>query len=127
VRFRFDLAAKPKPAYDVFVREGEKKQDKFIKIASGLPRNRALNRGARIVDETTAATFRIKPIKKQTQKIDDPFFELVAKFRKPKGRTKLPSGSFVERNKHRIDTMGELMGIPFKAKAMREQRPMGVF
>ena len=106
------------------MREGERKQDKFVKVASALPRNRALNKGARIVDETTAATFRIKPTKKQTQKIDDPFFELVGKFRKPTGRTKLPPESFVEKNKHRIDTMGELMGIPFKAKALREQKPI---
>ena len=108
-------------SFDVFVREGITRRDKFIKAnAEPLPKNKALNLGADIVDNTTAAAFKIKKKGKTKQK-DDISFLLDEKFRRPKGKTKLEKNVFVEENKHRIDSAGELLGIPFKARGSRSK------
>ena len=120
-----------KKAFITEVRLGERKGDKFV-ITTGrkLPRNKAINKGARIVDNTTSRSFRI--IRKGTTLLrDDREFFRKDKFRGRKGKTKLPPKTFVEKSKFAIDSFGERAGIPFspsriprlrEALAMKKQR-----
>ena len=101
-----------KPAFQTQVREGERKADKFFDTGKPLPKNRALNRGARIVDNTTARSFKIKR-SGTTRLRDDKEFFLREKFRGVKGKTKLPRNTFIEKSKFAIDSPGERLGIPF--------------
>ncbi|MCH8003883.1 MAG: hypothetical protein IH934_04615 [Nanoarchaeota archaeon] len=117
-RIKLGLPAKKragvkKRAFEVQVREGERKRDRFIPTGGKtLPRLKAINRGARITDQTTAASFRIKR-KGTTTQADDLKFFLERKFRARRGKTKLPPRTFVEKSKFRIDSFGERLGIPF--------------
>lgn len=120
-----------KPAFTTEVREGERKADKFIRVRKRvLPRQRAINLGARIADNTTARTFRIK--RRGTTKLSDTGrFPLKDKFRGRIGKSKLPPKVFVEKSKFAIDSPGERLGIPFnplriprlkEAQARKRQR-----
>ena len=104
--------------YDVYVREGEKRRDRFIKAnKTPLPKNKALNFGGRIVDDTVSASFKLQRSDKKVKPQQDDFnFFLADKFRQPKGKTKLPLGTWVEKNNYRIDSLGELQGIPFSSR-----------
>jgi len=94
-----------KAAYDVMVRE----RGKLLKVnKKGLPFNKAFNRGSEIVDNSTAATFMLRKLKKQTRIRDDLNLLRTQKFRE-KARNK-----FVEKNLFRIDSAGELRGITAK-------------
>ncbi len=120
-----------KKAFITEVREGERKKDRFIQTTGKtLPRLKAINKGARIVDNTTSRSFRIKRKGTTTLREDKKFF-LQDKFRGRKGKTKLPPRTFVEKSKFAIDTFGERAGIPFspsriprlrEALAMKRQR-----
>ena len=102
-----------KPAFITEVREGIKKRDRFIEVSQQtLPRNKAINLGARITDNTTSRTFRIERSGKTTIK-DDPEIRLKNKFRGRFGKSKLPSDSFVEFSKFAIDKIPERLGIPY--------------
>ena len=102
-----------KPAFTTEVREGERKGDKFIRVRKQvLPRQRAINLGARIADNTTARTFKIKR-KGTTTLSDTNRFPLKDKFRGRVGKSKLPPKVFVEKSKFAIDSPGERLGIPF--------------
>lgn len=111
---------KPSTLYNVLVREGGRKSDRFKPASSKpLPYYKALNLGADIVDNTTARTFKIIKSKIKGAIKDDSSFFKADKFRSPKGNTKLPAFSFVEKSRNAIDTYGELMGIPFASKNKR--------
>ena len=102
-----------KPAFITEVREGIKKRDRFVEVSQQtLPRNKAINLGARIADNTTSRTFRIKPSGKTIIK-DSLEVRLENKFRGRIGKSKLPPMVFVEKSKFAIDTTGERLGIPF--------------
>ena len=102
-----------KKAFTTEVREGQRKRDRFIQTTGkALPRLRAINKGARIVDNTTARSFRIKRKGTTTLREDRKFFRK-DKFRRRKGKTKLPKRTFVEKSKFAIDSFGERAGIPF--------------
>ncbi len=102
-----------KPAFTTEVREGETKADKFIRVRKRLlPKQRAINLGARVVDNTTARTFRVKR-RGTTTLSDTNRFPLKDKFRGVKGKSKLDPRSFVEKSKFAIDSPGERLGIPF--------------
>ena len=102
-----------KPAFTTEVREGERKGDKFSRVRKQtLPRQRAINLGARIADNTTARTFRIKR-RGTTTLSDTNRFPLKDKFRGRIGKSKLPPKVFVEKSKFAIDSPGERLGIPF--------------
>ena len=109
-----------KKGFDVFVREGEKRGDEFKKIASNLPRNKALRLGRDVVDNFVEASFLIKPLKRTSEIKDDLNEPDLSKFRSPRGKTKLPKGTLVEFRKNRIDTEGEKTGLNFFR--MLEQR-----
>ena len=103
----------PKPAFTTEVREGERKGDKFIRVRKRvLPKQRAINLGARVADNTTARTFRIKR-RGTTTLPDTNRFPLKDKFRGRIGKSKLPPKVFVEKSKFAIDSPGERLGIPF--------------
>ncbi len=101
------------PAFKTEVREGIKKSDKFIEVSrQTLPKNKSLNRGARIVEHTTARTFRVKRMGTTNIK-DDPTFKLKDQFRGKIGRSRLSSDSIIEKSQFAINTFGERAGIPF--------------
>ena len=102
-----------KEGYDVIIRE--KGQDIELDKKKSFPRHRALNMGADIVDNSAAASFRIKKSKQPiASNIDDPFFILGHKFRSPARKSKLPPKQFIEKTGFRIDSPGELKGITAK-------------
>ena len=104
--------------FDVLVRESRpkgKSKRQFFKVnTESLPENKALNLGGDIVDNSSARTFKIVRSKKTTEARDDIMFNKSHKFRRPRGRTRLPSGSYVEETQHLIDTPGEKRGITAK-------------
>ena len=113
----FDGREPSNKAYDVYVRRGDKRGDKFVKVADNLPRNRALNFGAGIVDNYIEASFRIR--QDGTTKKEDDFFQPdLTKFERPRTGTKLPGDTFIEKKGKRLDTFGEVQQISyFKQKA----------
>ena len=116
----------PKPkiikrkGYNVVV----KKRDKgFVRVnEQPLPKNRAFNKGASVVDNTVSKSFKI--VRGGDTQLDDVGVRpLQDKFRPRIGKTKLPKGTYVEKNAFAIDSFGEYMGITAKGiKARREQR-----
>ena len=101
-----------KPTFNVLVREGERRADKFKTVGKNLPRNKAINLGRGIVDNFVEASFRIKPTGKKTL-IPDTFPQTLPKFRRPRKGTKLPGDTFIEKRKFRIDSGGEKLGLAF--------------
>ncbi len=113
--------------FDVLVRESRpkgKSKRQFFKVnTEPLPENKALNLGSDIVDNSSARTFKIVRSKKTTEARDDIMFNKSHKFRRPRGRTQLPSGSYVEETQHLIDTPGEKRGITAKGLiALRKKK-----
>ncbi len=107
-----------KSAFQTQVRLGERKGDRFATVKGRtLPRLKAINRGARITDTTTSASFRIQR-KGITTEADDRRFFLMQKFRARKPKTKLPPRTFVEKRRFRIDSLGERLGIPFSPRRL---------
>lgn len=115
-------------AYDVMVREGEKRGDKFKKVATALPRNKALRKGIDITDNYIEASFRLQKSKQRAKVADDLFPPSMSKFRSPIGRSKLPSDTFVELAKHRIDSIGEKQQLSYfkLLKAKRKASLIGL-
>ena len=111
-----------KQAYKVLVREGEKRTDKFKKVASGLPINKALRLGSKIVDNFIEASYRIVKTKRLAKIRDDLSPPNLAKFRGPVPGSKLPRDTIIERVQHRIDTIGEKQQLAFfkELKAKRQ-------
>ncbi len=108
-----------KPTFNVQVREGERRGDRFKTVARGLPRNKAISLGKRITDNFVEASFKIRRTGKTTT-LPDSTPVSTKKFRRPFGKTKLPSRTFVEKRKFRLDTLGEQSGLRFfRQKAQR--------
>lgn len=131
-KFRFKIplfaparkfGSQSKEGYNVHVREGEKRSDAFVKVnEKPLPFNSAYNLGARTADNTVSRTFKVSRAKQDTTLPDDLTRPIGHKYRKPKGKTKLPAtGIFVEKSAFAIDSMGELMGITAKGIRARKQ------
>lgn len=116
------LATQDQSAYEVQIRKGEKRGDKYKTVSKNLPRNRALQQGKNITDRFIEASFRIRQLKKKA-KIPDILNEPdLSKYRNPRGKTKLSRGTFVEKRKFRIDSEGEKAGLSFfKQLAKRKQ------
>jgi hypothetical protein len=96
-------------AYDVRV----KQKGKFVTKAKNLPLGKAFKTGLRIVDETAARTFNLKP-SGTTNKKDIGKFNVSRKLRRPKRNSNLPRGSFVEKARFAIDSPGEKRAITLK-------------
>jgi len=86
-----------------------KSKGKFITLnKKALPRNKALNLGAEAVDNTASATFKLISAREKGKDVsDDLGFNLMDKFTKR-------NGTYIEKNKYRIDSMGEIQGITVK-------------
>lgn len=106
--------------YNVFVRESVSGSRRaFLKInTKPLPRNKALSEGSYYVDNTTARSFVVKKAGKS--KVFDEGFPSLEKFRGPRGQTRLPVGTYVEKGIYFNDTPGELQGLT--AKALKKMR-----
>jgi len=94
-------------SYDVFVKN--KKDNKYFRVnRKPLTREDALSMGATIVDETTSSVFKIKPAKGKPGMpniMAKPFFTIRKKFYEEK------PNSFIEKKTHRVDTIGEQLGV----------------
>ena len=111
-----------KQAYNVLVREGEKRGDRFKRVASGLPRNKALRLGSKIVDNFIEASFRIQRTKKLAKIRDDLATPILRKFRLPVPGSKLPRDTIIEMARFRLDTANEVKQLAFfkELKAKRQ-------
>ncbi|KKN48617.1 hypothetical protein LCGC14_0651160 [marine sediment metagenome] len=112
------------PGFDVLVRE--KGKDIEFDTKRSFPSQRANNIGADIVDNSAAASFRIRRSKQPIDSVfDDNTFLLRDKFKSPSKKSKLPPNQLVEKKTFRIDTPGELRGITAKgliAKRKKQRR-----
>lgn len=99
--------------FDVFVRT----RGKFRKVNRGaLDKITALSIGARITAGTSAATFKVQKSNREAKRTKDVFYERVA----DRFRTKVSKKGdvlFIEKNRFRINTPGELQEITFKGIA----------
>ena len=121
----FDEMIQPpsKEGYDIIIRE--KGQDVEYNKKRSYPRQRAKNKGADIVDNSAAASFRIRKSKQPIDSgIDDSFFFLGHKFRSPARKSKLPPKQFIEKRGFRIDSAGELAGITAKGLIAKRKKEM---
>ena len=111
-KFKLEKLRKQKQeAYNVYAKE----KGNFIKVnKEPLPKNKALNLGSKVVDNTASATFKIKEYGK-TEKADDFIF-----FRRNKFRKK--NDNYIEKNTYRIDTQGEIQGITVKGWLARRKK-----
>ena len=96
-----------KNGYDVFV----KSKGKFVKVAeNSFSKTDALRTGQYLTDNSTNASFKIKPSSKRVDtKLELP--NLSSKFGKSKAKGLNTKSVYVERRKNRIDTIGEVKGL----------------
>jgi len=118
-----DLITEKAPSFDVQIRKGEKRGDKFITVNKNLPENKALRLFKRIVDSHIEASGRLRPSKKKAKVPDDLFAPSLIKFRRPRKGSKLPSNTIIEKKQHRLDTQGEVDQISFfkRQKELRKR------
>jgi hypothetical protein len=106
-------------AYSILVRKG----GKFIKIKSPpLTRQSALYLGGKITGETELASFKLEPTVGRPLSIKGASFKSYM-FRRPVGKSKLKSDTYIEKSKFRIDQPIELKEITYKGiKASKERK-----
>lgn len=125
-KFDLDLDFTPKrekQAYDALVKQGKS----FVKVNNKpLTRKGALQTAAQFVDQTTAASFKIRKTKGKPQQSGLlGGFVLGGKFRPSKSAKRRAQNIFVEKNQFRIDTPGEIQGITVKGlQALENKRRM---
>ncbi len=103
-----------------------KRNEKWVKLAgTGLTKQAALGRGARVVDNTVAAAFRIRPVEKGSKKVIDNYFAFNKKkfrnYKIVKGQ-KIPlTNQFIEkRGISRIDQKSEKDGLTISKYLKRQ-------
>ena len=105
---------RPKPGFNTFIRKGEKRGSKFVKVAENLPKNRAIRFGANNVDNFIEASFLIKSSGRKTTQRDIPRARVnLNKFRGVRKGTILPDKTIVEFKEKRLDRIGERLQISF--------------
>ena len=115
-----------KPKEEEFFYPEAKRNDQWVRLSeTGLTKNAALSRAARVVDNTVSAKFRIKKALEGDPKIKDSYFNYNKnKFRDfiiRKGKKIPVQNTFVEKQgKGRIDTSGEKVGLTI-AKYLKQQ------
>ena len=109
-------------AYDVYIRRGIKRGNRFVRVAQGLQRNRALQSGMDITDNYVETTFRIVPTKKKAKQPDIMSPPNLYKYRQPLPKSKLPRDSYVEKDAYRIDTQGEQKGLSYFRKRSKKSK-----
>ncbi len=110
-----------KKGFDTFLRRGERRGDKFVKISDNKPLNRAVRIGSSAADNFIEASFIVKPSGKRTRKFDVPRPNL-KKFRGIKPGSKLPGRTIIERKGKRLDTLGEVNQISFFREQAKRSR-----
>lgn len=117
------------PVFDVF----GKSRGKFIKLNKiPLRKTDALSRGAFAVDQTTARTFKIKPVGKSKitgnlLKSERGYFgrtsRKLRRVRIKKGKKFKLTNKYIEKTRHAIDTRGEKKGLALRRFVTRRARP----
>lgn len=105
--------------FNVYVKE----KKKFIKVNQrALSRRDALALGGTVVNETTSATFKLQAVKKKPSPIDLDVsnWDLIGGYFNQKEKNK-----FIEKNKFRINTIGEFNGITVKGWLARRRKSKG--
>jgi len=100
---------KKKRAFSVQV----KTKGKWKTIAASLPEGLAKLTGIKATASTAARTFKLTPSGKTTRP-DIPFIPSLTKYRRKKGKSKLPETAYIEKTRFAIDTPGELKEITMK-------------
>ena len=114
LNFGLDVGGrKARQGYNAFVKRGRK----FYKLnKKPLPKNKAFNRMATVLDDTRAVTGKLKETQKKTKQRDVPFRKAEFKFKK-KGNT------YTERRAYRMDSIQErgleVVGLKGKKKQTR--------
>lgn len=109
---------KSRQGYNVLV----KSRGKFIKVnQKALTKDAAFDLGARAVDETTAATFKLAAAKgKVSSKGSDQYFSRKQnQFREKKTKKEILT---IEKNRYRINTGGEFRGITIQGWLAQRRR-----
>lgn len=127
----FDTVPREQDVYNVVVYEARAKTGKKGPVAlkvneEPLPYNQALLEGGYYVDNSQSRRFKLQPAG-QREVMDVPNWLLGYKFRRPKGRSKLSTKSFVEDSKYAIDTFGEVEDIPLRALVANRKKKGGWF
>ena len=103
--FKFEKTKKTKSNTEPLFYVKAKEKGRYVKLnKKPLPRNKALNLGGFVVDNSTSATFKVIKAKKRGKVRDDFSFFKSSKF-------KQKNNTYTERNTHRIDTRGEVLGL----------------
>ncbi len=109
--------------YDVLIRKGAKRGDKFVLALENLPENMALLEGREATDNFIEASFRIQKSGQMTE-LPDIRKPNLDKFRSPVKTSRLPPDTLIEKRGNRLDTPGEVKQISFfkrqQAKRKRE-------
>ncbi len=102
--------------FNVFAKE----KGRFIRVNKDpLPFNKARNLGDEVVDNTASAQYKLKQAKGKAM-ADDITFRNKHKYQR---KTK---HSYIELNKHRIDTPGEIQGITVKGWLANKRKSRGL-
>ena len=112
-------------AFNAFVQQ----KGRLIKVnKEPLPKNAAINLALSLTDQSTAVTAKIKPsIKPTTRRFDD-FLDTFTFSKFDIRKDKRDKGNiFVEKNQFRIDSYGEIKGIPLAGLLARRKRRFGGF
>ena len=106
--------------FEVFV----KRKGKFEKVSKEvLTEKSAKGLGQFITSQTSARTFLIKPVQGKAKRIEEyEQINLGAQFRRPFGKTRLPSQAFVEKSAYAINRPRELIEITRKGQAARRAK-----
>lgn len=98
-----------------------KEKGKFVKLnKKALPMNKALNLMGDVVDNTPSATGKlVKADKKGKDVLDDIGFNLRGKFTRK-------NNLYIEKNKHRIDSPGEIEGITVKGWLAQKRKGLRI-
>jgi len=75
---------------------------------------RSFNLGSDVTDKSTAATFKVVPVRKRVKAKDARRFLNARKFRRPRRGSKIKRPAAIERRRFRIDSGGEKSGITAK-------------
>jgi len=104
--------------FDVYA----KSRKRWVKVnKKAMQKNSALILGSKVVDNTTSVSFKLKKRKKTIKELKIVTFKFnSSKFRKKK------NGVFVEKNKHRIDSIGEFRGITVQGWKARKNKLGGI-
>ena len=120
--------AKPMGTYHAFVRKGTGMGKGWVKVTrKPKPYNMAFNKGLLVADKTTAVTVKVRRVGKKDLGYDDPFI-MSEKFQRRARRSNIPGQEtiFVEKNRFRIDTLGEKKGLS-AAKWKKQRQQQGGF